>query len=89
MLHTGGMFLYPAILNHHKPEKNQPEGKLRLLYEAAVVSFIAHEAGGFAVDEHGNDLLDVIPQKRHQRSALYVGNRELVSEIQGVLKNTP
>lgn len=89
LLHTGGMFLYPAILNHHKPEKNQPEGKLRLLYEAAVVSFIAHEAGGFAVDEQGNDLLDVIPQKRHQRSALYVGNRELVSEIQGVLKNTP
>ncbi len=85
LLHSGGMFLYPAIVNHHVAEKNRPEGKLRLLYEAAVVSFIAHEAGGFAVDENGLDLLDVVPHKRHQRSALYVGNRELVSDIQGVL----
>jgi fructose-1,6-bisphosphatase I len=85
MLHSGGMFLYPSIVNHENPEKNRPEGKLRLLYEAAVVSFIAHEAGGFAVDEHGQDLLDVAPFKRHQRSALYVGNREIVSDIQKVL----
>lgn len=86
MLHSGGMFLYPSIVNHPSPEKNRPEGKLRLLYEAAVVAFIANEAGGHAVDENGTDLLDVVPFKRHQRSALYVGNRELVSDIQKVLK---
>lgn len=85
MLHSGGMFLYPSIVNHKDAEKNKPEGKLRLLYEAAVVSFIAHEAGGFAVDDNGQDLLDVVPKERHQRSALYVGNRELVSDIQNVL----
>lgn len=85
LLHSGGMFLYPAILNHINPDKNRPEGKLRLLYEAAVVAFIAHEAGGMAVDETGQDLLDVIPHKRHQRSALYVGNKELVKEIQTTL----
>ena len=85
MLHNGGMFLYPAIVNHTSPEKNRPEGKLRLLYEAAVVAFMAHEAGGMAVDESGTDLLDVVPNHRHQRSALYVGNKELVSEIQKVL----
>ena len=82
LLHNGGMFLYPSIVNHFDPSKNKPEGKLRLLYEAAVVAFIANEAGGMAVDELGRDLLDVVPTERHQRSALYVGNKELVLEIQ-------
>ncbi len=85
MLHNGGMFLYPAILNHQDPLKNRPEGKLRLLYEAAVVAFIAHEAGGMAIDESGTDLLDVEPKDRHQRSTLYVGNKELVKEMQAEL----
>lgn len=87
MLHNGGMFLYPAIVNHVNPDKNRPDGKLRLLYEAAVVAFIAHEAGGMAVDESGTNLLDVIPHKRHQRSALYVGNTEIVTQIQKVLRS--
>ena len=87
MLHNGGMFLYPAIVNHPNEEKNRPEGKLRLLYEAAVVAFIAHEAGGMAVNENGDDLLDVVPTRRHQRSSLYVGNKEIVNQIQKVLKN--
>jgi len=86
MLHSGGAFLYPAILNHTDPSKNKPEGKLRLLYEAAVVAFIANEAGGMAVDESGTDLLDVIPKTRHQRSTLYVGNKEVITEIQNELK---
>ncbi|HMO16774.1 MAG TPA: hypothetical protein PKA63_02865 [Oligoflexia bacterium] len=85
LLHSGGMYLYPSIVNHPDPEKNKVNGKLRLMYEAAVVSFIAHEAGGFAVDEQGRDVLDVLPDDRHQRSALYVGNKELVENIQRVL----
>ncbi len=81
LLHNGGMFFYPAIMNHPKPEKNRPEGKLRLLYETAVVAFIAREAGGLAVNELGQDILEVCPEKRHQRSALYVGNTEMVESI--------
>lgn len=82
LLHNGGMFLYPSIINHADVSKNKPEGKLRLLYEAAVVAFIANEAGGMAVDDLGRDILDVIPEERHQRSSLYVGNKELVLDIQ-------
>ncbi len=82
LLHNGGMFLYPAIKNHKDESKNKINGKLRLLYEASVISFIAKEAGGFAVDEDGNDVLNIMPKRRHQRSALYVGNRELVESIQ-------
>lgn len=86
LLHNGGMFMYPAIINHPVPSKNRPEGKLRLMYECAVVSFIVQEAGGMAVNERGEDILDVKPIKRHQRAAIYIGNREPVSDIGAILK---
>jgi len=82
---NGGMFMYPAIVNHPDPAKNRPEGKLRLMYEAAVVSFICAEAGGAAVDETGRPILDVQPKKPHQRSAVYVGSKPLVEDVAEVL----
>ncbi len=81
LLSNGGMFMYPAIVNHPNPEKNRPKGKLRLLYEANVAAFIAREAGGIAVDESGNDILDIAPESLHQRTALYVGSPALVESI--------
>jgi fructose-1,6-bisphosphatase I len=81
LLSNGGMFLYPAIVNHPDPSKNRPKGKLRLLYEANVAAFIAREAGGIAVDESGNDILEIPPESPHQRTALYVGSKELVESI--------
>ena len=86
LLSNGGMFMYPAILNHPNPKKNRPQGKLRLLYEAAVVSFMCREAGGHAVDESGTPILDINPDKPHQRTALYVGSKTLVDDIALVLK---
>jgi fructose-1,6-bisphosphatase I len=86
VLTNGGMFMYPAIVNHPNPKKNRPEGKLRLLYEAAVVSFMCHEAGGDAIDERGTPILDIQPQKHHQRTALYVGSKRLVEDIGRALK---
>ena len=80
------MFMYPAIVNHPNPGKNRKQGKLRLLYEAAVAAFIAREAGGTAVDENGNDILDIQPSHRHQRTALYIGNKPLVDEVAAVLR---
>ena len=80
-LSNGGMFMYPAIVNHPDPKKNYPHGKLRLMYEAAVVSFICNEAGGTGVDETGTPILDIQPEDPHQRSALYVGSKPLVDDI--------
>jgi fructose-1,6-bisphosphatase I len=85
-LSNGGMFMYPAIVNHPNPKKNRPEGKLRLMYEAAVVAFMCREAGGDAVDETGTPILEIQPKKHHQRTALYVGSKPLVDEIAEVLK---
>ncbi len=51
------------------------------MYEAAVVAFMCREAGGLAVDESGDPVLDIQPENHHQRTALYVGSRELVEDI--------
>jgi fructose-1,6-bisphosphatase I len=87
ILSNGGMFMYPAIVNHPKPEKNRPQGKLRLMYEAAVVAFMCREAGGDAVDETGTRILEIQPENQHQRTALYVGSKLLVEEIAQILQS--
>ena len=79
--------MYPAIVNHPNPKKNRPEGKLRLMYEAAVVAFICQEAGGAAVNEKGAPILEIIPEHHHQRSALYVGSKRLVEDWRASCNN--
>jgi fructose-1,6-bisphosphatase I len=86
ILTNGGIFMYPAIVNHPDPKKNKPQGKLRLMYEAAVVAFMCREAGGEAIDENGVPILDIVPQKAHQRTALYLGSKPLVDEVEKVLR---
>jgi fructose-1,6-bisphosphatase I len=70
----GGIFMYPA-------EKNKPEGKLRLLYEAAPLAFLAEQAGGAASHGRGN-ILDLIPTTLHTRTPIFIGNRDLVYKAQ-------
>ena len=86
LLANGGMFMYPAIVNHPKPEKNRPKGKLRLLYEANVAAFIAREAGGTAINEEGTDILEINPDSPHQRTTLYVGSKQLVESMRKRLR---
>jgi fructose-1,6-bisphosphatase I len=86
LLANGGMFMYPAIINHPDPKKNRPEGKLRLMYEAAVVAFMCREAGGVAVNETGTPILEIQPENHHQRTALYVGSKKLVEDIARTLR---
>jgi fructose-1,6-bisphosphatase I len=78
--------MYPAIVNHPDPKKNRPDGKLRLMYEASVVAFMCKEAGGHAVNEAGTPILDIVPEKHHQRCALYVGSKALVEDIGAILR---
>src|SRR5690606_17258242 len=66
----GGIFMYPA-------ERERPEGKLRLLYEAAPLAMIAEQAGGRASDGR-RDILDIVPESLHQRTPLYIGSAEYV-----------
>ena len=67
----GGIFLYPADTRH-------PKGKLRLMYEANPLAFIAEQAGAAATD--GNQrILDIVPSKLHERTPLFVGSEEDVA----------
>jgi len=66
----GGIFMYP------RDDRNR-EGKLRLLYEAAPLAFIAEQAGGRGSDGHRN-ILDIEPKALHERTPLYLGSREHV-----------
>jgi fructose-1,6-bisphosphatase I len=62
----GGIFLYP-------PTARYPGGKLRLLYEANPIAYLAEQAGGMATNGRGR-ILDILPESLHQRTPLYVGS---------------
>lgn len=62
----GGVFMYPG------DEKN-PDGKLRLLYEAAPLAYICEHAGGRATNGR-DDILSLQPEALHQRTPLFMGN---------------
>jgi len=70
----GGVFLYP-------PTKDNPDGKLRLLYEANPVAFLAEQAGGMAIDGTRR-VLDIVPDSIHQRTPLVVGSRVEVADFE-------
>jgi len=63
----GGVFLYP-------PTERYRDGKLRLLYEANPIAFLAEQAGGNATDGRRR-ILEIEPDALHQRTPLYVGSR--------------
>jgi len=62
----GGIFLYP-------PTDDHPNGKLRLLYEANPIAFIAEHAGGIAINGSG-PILKMHPTSIHQRTPLIAGS---------------
>jgi fructose-1,6-bisphosphatase I len=74
----GGIFLYPA------DQKNR-RGKLRLLYEAAPLAFIAEQAGGAASDGERR-ILDLVPESLHQRTPLIIGSSEDVQDAEAFLQ---
>jgi fructose-1,6-bisphosphatase I len=74
----GGVFAYPAT-----PDK--PDGKIRLLYEAAPLAFLAEQAGGYGSNGK-KALLDIVPKDIHERTPVFIGNRDLVAKAEEFLK---
>jgi len=70
----GGFFMYPA-------DNRNANGKLRLLYEAAPLAFVAQQAGGVASDGV-TPILDIQPTELHQRTPLLIGSREDVAFVE-------
>jgi fructose-1,6-bisphosphatase I len=76
-LMSGGVFLYPA-------DTISPQGKLRLLYEAAPLAYVVEQAGGAAIDG-ARDILDIQPSELHQRTPLIIGSKRDVAFARSVL----
>lgn len=70
----GGIFMYPA-------DSRNPNGKLRLMYECNPMAFIIEQAGGRATDGKQR-MLDIQPEKLHQRIPIYIGSEEDVKMVE-------
>mmetsp|Transcript_51576 Transcript_51576/g.166340 ORF Transcript_51576/g.166340 Transcript_51576/m.166340 type:complete len:385 (-) Transcript_51576:34-1188(-) len=74
----GGIFGYPG-------DAKNPNGKLRLLYEAAPIAFLMEAAGGTA-ESSGTRILDIEPTNVHQRVPCFFGSADDVAEMRSYYK---
>jgi fructose-1,6-bisphosphatase I len=70
----GGIFMYPA-------DSRNPNGKLRLMYECNPMAFIIEQAGGRASNGKKR-ILDIQPEKLHQRVPIFIGSEEDVKMVE-------
>ncbi|MDK3024778.1 class 1 fructose-bisphosphatase [Cupriavidus taiwanensis] len=75
ILTRGGIFMYPW-------DKREPEkpGKLRLMYEANPMAMLVEQAGGAATNGEQR-ILDVQPEKLHQRVSVILGSKNEVERV--------
>ena len=76
----GGIFIYPN-------DKENPNGKLRLVYECNPLAMLVEQAGGLATNGKER-ILDIQPTNIHQRSPLYLGSKYDVEECMAFLAGT-
>ncbi len=74
VLLKGGLYLYPG-------EMDKPEGKLRLMYEAAPLTFVMEQAGGGG-STGVESLQSIQPTRLHQRVPVFIGSHENVQQAQ-------
>ena len=79
ILFQGGIFLYPST-------RKYPNGKLRLLYECNPMAFIVEQAGGKAINNHLNRILEIDPKELHQRSTIAIGSPDMVDEMKAFVE---
>lgn len=70
LIHRGGVFAYPM-----DSSLTQKGGRLRLMYEANPMAFLVEQAGGIATTGYER-ILNLAPQKLHQRVPVIMGSKE-------------
>jgi fructose-1,6-bisphosphatase I len=81
LLLEGGVYLYPGEAGGG----SKAAGKLRLLYEAAPLGFVVHQAGGLA-STGARRVLDIEPDSLQQRVPLYIGSAEDISLLENLYR---
>jgi fructose-1,6-bisphosphatase I len=63
-------------------DKREPDkpGKLRLMYEANPMAWIVEQAGGAATNGQQR-ILDIPPEKLHQRVSVFLGSKSEVDRV--------
>jgi fructose-1,6-bisphosphatase I len=74
----GGIYIYPCTIN-------APEGRLRLLYECNPLAFISEQAGGMSSTGSAR-IMEIQPEKLHERVAFFTGSKSMVEKAMGFLK---
>ena len=77
VLTYGGIFGYPGL-------RDRPEGKLRLLFEGHPIAHVVETAGG-ASSNGERSLLDIEPDRLHERTPLFVGDTAYVERLEAAL----
>lgn len=77
ILEYGGLFGYPATTD-------QPDGKLRVLFESAPLAYL-FEAAGARSSDGTQSLLDVDPGDPHARTPTFLGNAELIEQVESAM----
>ncbi|MEA1879442.1 MAG: class 1 fructose-bisphosphatase, partial [Campylobacterota bacterium] len=67
MLKGGGLFSYPGTTD-------KPNGKLRQLFEVIPFAFMYEQAGGQAINEKGERLMELVPSHPHDTSPCFFGS---------------
>ena len=78
IMQRGGIFMYPW--DRREPDK---PGKLRLMYEANPMALLVEQAGGAATDGCQR-ILDIQPNRLHQRVSVMLGSRNEVEYVTGL-----
>ena len=78
ILKYGGIYCYPATIDNDT-------GKLRLVFEANPIGFIAKQAGGAISDGH-TSLLEIEPKKPHHKTPIYVGSSGLIRRLEEICR---
>jgi fructose-1,6-bisphosphatase I len=74
----GGIYIYPTT-------GQNPEGKLRLMYENIPLAFLVEQAGGKASDGK-NRILEIEPNHLHQRTPLFIGSKNMVDKAEAFMR---
>ena len=77
---VGGIYIYPTTTK-------SPNGKLRLLYECNPLAFIVEQAGGKASTGFER-IMDIKPEKLHQRVPYFVGSKKMVEKAEEMLSQS-
>ncbi len=70
----GGLFAYPS-------DAKSKTGKLRLLYECFPMALLLEQAGGRAVNDKGERILDLVPRAIHDKSGIWLGSYDEIEKF--------